>query len=432
MEYRAVGWDPVHSPDNEKIKSHVVNLGYVLNVIEDPAERVETLLDAYSITDKLLVVATLLTTTVTAKNLRPYKDGYLTGINTFQKYFEQAEIQQFLEDTLNTVATPVSPGIFYIFKDPVSLQVFLSNRSKRTINWEDINLRLFPSKEERRKVRHEKLYLEHKKLIDSFWERMIELGRLPADNEFADITGLRKFATPQFLRRLFIDKYGNETLVEAYNIRKNDIIVFLALSNFRRKIPFSHMPKNLQVDIKTFFSSYANAREESQKTLFLIGNPQFIAEACNTTDFGVLDEQALYIHSSLIPELSPILRIYVGCAELFYGDLEKVDIIKFHKESGKITLLLYDNFIDNPLPELYERIKIDLRNQKIFFFNHKSDTNQQVLYFKERYVSKDHTKRSEWVQFSKKILKLGIKPGVGYGPNKQEISSILMNNFKRC
>ncbi len=33
------GWDPAHYPQGEKTKSDIVNVGYVINVIEDPAER---------------------------------------------------------------------------------------------------------------------------------------------------------------------------------------------------------------------------------------------------------------------------------------------------------------------------------------------------------------------------------------------------------
>ena len=33
------GWDPVYRPDGEKTPADVVNLGYVINVVEDPEER---------------------------------------------------------------------------------------------------------------------------------------------------------------------------------------------------------------------------------------------------------------------------------------------------------------------------------------------------------------------------------------------------------
>jgi len=39
LGHNADGWDPVHRPDAAKREADVVNLGYVLNVIEDPAER---------------------------------------------------------------------------------------------------------------------------------------------------------------------------------------------------------------------------------------------------------------------------------------------------------------------------------------------------------------------------------------------------------
>src|ERR1051325_7490336 len=46
---RAEGWDPYYRPDVRRVVSDVVNLGYVLNVIEDPAERVEALKQAFGL-----------------------------------------------------------------------------------------------------------------------------------------------------------------------------------------------------------------------------------------------------------------------------------------------------------------------------------------------------------------------------------------------
>jgi hypothetical protein len=54
------GWDPVHAPDAPKQSADAVNLGFVLNVIEDPAERVEALLDAWHHTRRVLLVSTLI------------------------------------------------------------------------------------------------------------------------------------------------------------------------------------------------------------------------------------------------------------------------------------------------------------------------------------------------------------------------------------
>ena len=57
LGYDCVGWDPVHRPDGEKRPSDVVSLGYVVNVIEDPTERIETLKVAWDLARRVLIVA---------------------------------------------------------------------------------------------------------------------------------------------------------------------------------------------------------------------------------------------------------------------------------------------------------------------------------------------------------------------------------------
>src|SRR5262245_50442809 len=57
LGYDAAGWDPAHYPEGELRPSDVVNLGYVVNVIENPAERVQVLRRAWDLTRNVLVVA---------------------------------------------------------------------------------------------------------------------------------------------------------------------------------------------------------------------------------------------------------------------------------------------------------------------------------------------------------------------------------------
>ncbi len=387
LGYSCSGWDPVHKQDGKKTSSHVVNVGFVLNVIENPEERIEVLHDAYSLTKKLMVVTTLLTNDITSVNPTPFKDGFLTNRSTFQKYYEQSELQQFIEDTLNTSAVPAGPGVFYIFKDPVSAQSFLANRSRRKIDWESISLKLYPDRAERKRIVEELLIEQNEKLVKSFWDSMLELGRIPLQEEFERIPELTsKVSSAKRLRTIFIERYGADTIKKTYDMRRNDLLVYLALSNFRRKVPFMHLSKSLQTDIKTFFGSYKQGVEESMTTLFKIGDPDLITTLSESTPFGYHDHQALFIHKSLKDDLDPILRIYIGCAGLFYGDLDNADIIKIHKASGKVTLLIYDDFDGKDLPELHQRIKVNLKNQRIDFFNHKSKTNPQLLYNKDRYL----------------------------------------------
>ena len=53
----AEGWDPVYKPDGKLETKDIVNLGFVLNVIEDRAERDETLKAAYSYAKSFLITS---------------------------------------------------------------------------------------------------------------------------------------------------------------------------------------------------------------------------------------------------------------------------------------------------------------------------------------------------------------------------------------
>src|SRR5262245_49999313 len=51
------GWDPAFRPDAPRVEADVVNLGYVLNVIEHQEERGETLRAAWKLCRRLLAVS---------------------------------------------------------------------------------------------------------------------------------------------------------------------------------------------------------------------------------------------------------------------------------------------------------------------------------------------------------------------------------------
>ena len=80
---RCQGWDPVYAPDTERRRADVVNLGYVVNVIEDPQERAAALHNAWALTRQVLVVAARLSLEAPPTGQRPYRDGFLTQLGTF-------------------------------------------------------------------------------------------------------------------------------------------------------------------------------------------------------------------------------------------------------------------------------------------------------------------------------------------------------------
>ena len=355
------GWDPVHAPDLEKQTSDVVNLGFVLNVIENPAERIDTLLGAWQLARRVLLVSTLIAGQEAYDDVQAYGDGILTRRNTFQKFFEPAEIQSLLEDTLHTEAVPIGLGIYLVFRETADLHDFLASRARRFIDWESLSrklglLRALKSKRDP--------YDTHRELLDLFWESVLELGRIPRDEEFDLLTEVRQAcgSLPRALQ-LFIDRFGEPTFAAARQRRKEDMLVFIAAAQLRRKIPFNQLSLRLQRDLRSFFGSYANAEEKAREVMFAAGDSDELEIAVAQLGFGHLDEREGHftIHRSLLDELPVILRIYVECAARLYGNPREADLIKIHLHSRKLTFHYYRDFDATPLPELLTRIKIDLK-----------------------------------------------------------------------
>lgn len=61
---------------------------------------------------------------------QPYRDGYLTGRQTFQKYFTQNELKEFVESVLDTEVIAVGPGIMFVFADKGAELRFLYGRQR--------------------------------------------------------------------------------------------------------------------------------------------------------------------------------------------------------------------------------------------------------------------------------------------------------------
>jgi hypothetical protein len=122
------GWDPAYQPEAPRQEADVVNLGYVLNVIEDPEERAATLRTAWGLCRQLLAVSAQVLVAGGGKEPVEFGDGVLTGLGTFQKFYEQSELKTYLETQLQTEAIPAGIGTFYLFKDETRRQQFLANR----------------------------------------------------------------------------------------------------------------------------------------------------------------------------------------------------------------------------------------------------------------------------------------------------------------
>ena len=125
------GWDPAYFPDNERTPADIVNLGYVVNRDRKPGERADALRRAWALTRTVLVVSARLSLEAALNTLTPHTDGGITRRGTFQKFFEQQELREWIDAALGASSLPAGPGIFYVFRDPQQRQSFAASRYRR-------------------------------------------------------------------------------------------------------------------------------------------------------------------------------------------------------------------------------------------------------------------------------------------------------------
>jgi DNA phosphorothioation-associated putative methyltransferase len=432
MGFKSSGWDPVHAPDGHRQKAWAVNLGFVLNVIEDPTERIETLLAAWSLAENVLIVSTMVEGQEGYYGFkRSLNDGIVTVRSTFQKYFAQAELQMLIEETLHVDADAIGLGIFLVFRDARARQSFLFSRVQRDLQTTSVHCRIIrPPSLRKPRPGFAEIYAEHQALLDSFWLRFATLGRMPLASEFDQLEELiQKLGNPARVAKLLTDQFGVDVIDDSRSERTDDLLVYLALAQFRRTIPLRDLPESLQRDIKTFFGSYLVAQQRAKELLYSAGQPANIGKACEALIFGWNTADHYTIHRSLLDQLPPVLRVYVHCSSVIYGNPRDADLIKIHKHSGKVTLQFYQDFEGQMLPELKLRVKVNLRALRAQIFDHSEPPFRQLMPFKERFLGPGHSGLDAIEKFSRKLRRLGLTPEAAENGVSPEVMAAALRRF---
>ncbi|MCY3817821.1 MAG: DNA phosphorothioation-associated putative methyltransferase [Gammaproteobacteria bacterium] len=377
MGVDAAGWDPAFRPDDPRIPADIVNLGFVLNVIEDADERRGALQAAFALARQALVVSVMLGYQSKRAQFAGYRDGIITQRNTFQKYFAQDEFRAYVESTLGANAIPVAPGVCLVFRDPADEQLFLFARQQVRRDWRLLG-------RESGDAAVSRVIEDNRAHIDTYWLRALELGRPPAADECPAAQALA--ATLGSRRRVhhWVSRlYEAEQLEAAAVGRMEDLLVYFALGHFARRRPYGELPGRLQRDVAHFFGSITKARDAGKRALFAAGDAKRVAEAAlfchDELGIGRLAEtHHLTFHQSVLGECLPLVRVYVGCALQLFGDSTFVDLIKVHLHSRKVTFLVYDD-LESPSPSIVERIKVDLARLRVDYFDHVASGERQTL-----------------------------------------------------
>ncbi|MGB3654694.1 MAG: DNA phosphorothioation-associated putative methyltransferase [Rivularia sp. (in: cyanobacteria)] len=400
MKVRSAGWDPYYSPDAPLKPADVVNLGYILNVIEDTQERLCSLQNAWKLTKKVLIVAAqVLVSAPSSKNQIAYGDGVVTLRNTFQKYYEQGELKKYIDSSLEVDAVPVALGIYFVFRD---------EQEKENFRAEYYQTRIIAPRIYLATKKYEDCKIELAPLIKFYIKR----GRLPVQGELEPEIEEKILLEFSNIRRAFkvILQATDEAEWDAIAYRRSlDIQVYLALVQFKEERPrFSELPEKIRHDIKAFFGTYRDACEIADEKLFSLGQPEVIKAACKKSKIGKRTPSALYVHTTALGELEPLLRIYEGCASRVFGRPEETTLIKLHFNEPQISYLYYPDFDTDAHPALKAGLVIDLKTFKITRRDYSKRKNPPILHRKETFVSPKYHLYEEFAQLTQQEIAEGL------------------------
>lgn len=483
----ASGWDPGHAPEEPLVSADVVNLGYVINVIEDIAERRDVLKAAWKLAESVLIVSGRLDWDPDAGNGKPYADGILTSTGTFQKYYSPEELKAFIESTLGEQAITALPGTYYIFRNNSSAQAMLARASRRTsrprqgiaelLYTEQLDV-LAPIEawvEEHRKLpsvadiaggelavdafgsirsafavirratdtsrwigvdlgttkKSEQRFAEHLDDLQPLIDFVTERGRLPRTGELENEEALQEhFKSVRAAFSLIRRVTGADKWTEFEEEARHNFLVYCALSAFGGRPKMSDLPEDLQFDAKDLFGSYKNACIEADKLLYSIADMPKISAEIGRSEIGKKTPEALYVHVSAVDRLAPVLRVYQGAARTLTGNVDDASVIKMHRLKPQVSFLIYPDFDTDPHPAAEASVVARLGELRASFKNFAGQKNPAILHRKETFVAQDHPLYQKFARLTRQEEKAGLLNSSSIGRREQWDEALAEAGYK--
>lgn len=365
--YESSGWDLFYQPNNPFKKADIINLGYIINVIENVAERRETLLKAWALTQEVLIVAAQVLIDDRQKGFMVYGDGIVTERNTFQKYYDQEELKTYIENVLNQEAIPAGLGIYFVFRDKEKANNFRASRFHSRVRTPRV---LQPLKK----------FADYQELLTPLMNFYTERGRLPQKNELIQESQIKaEFRT---FRQAFkvVLQVTNESEWDAIaDRRRQDILLYLALSHFTTRPTIRQLSPVLKADIKELFGNYQAACFLADEMLITLRNLNIMKQICQELKVGKTFEKSYLVHLDMLDSLPTLLRLYEGCASRTIGRMEEGNLIRFYFNIPRISYLYVPDFETKKEPKLKTTMSIDLQDLRVQYRNYSHEQNAPII-----------------------------------------------------
>jgi DNA phosphorothioation-associated putative methyltransferase len=222
------------------------------------------------------------------------------------------------------------------------------------------------------------------------------------------------------------DVSADEAFAEAGRVRREDLLVHMALQQFPGSPKYRSLPRSIQADIKAFFGSQASALLEARQLLFSTGDIAGIRAdvevAAAAGSGGLRGANKFRFLSSTLPRLPARLRVLVGCAEVLQGGVLGCDLVDIDLKSPRVAMLTCDD-MEKPVPFIKERIKVDLGRLKVFADRREPETSP--VYFKSKFLPRDQAGRERQIEFESVLTATGLFETDAPEPKWSEVRAAL-------
>ena len=396
LGYTSSGWDPYYRPNAEIKSADIVNLGYIINVIEDIAERRQALIKAWELTREVLIVSAQILVDDRRRGLVAYGDGVVTNRNTFQKYYEQEELKLYIDQVLEVESIPAGLGIYVIFRHEAQAELFRASRIYSRLSTPSIQAQV-------------KNFDDYQELLTPLMDFYTKRGRLPVKGELASEAAIKaEFRSYQRAFKVIFQATDRAEWDAIAEKRRQDLLVYLALGKFSGRPTIRKLAPEIKADVKALFGSYKQACTIADLLLINVGDMKKIANLCQASKIGKQLNGAIAVHISALEKLPPLLRLYEGCASRNFYRLENANIIKIYYNKPKITYLVYPEFDIQAHPTLQATMEVDLHNLSVTYHDISDETNPLILHQKDTLVAPDYPSYQKFVRLTKKEQKSGL------------------------
>jgi len=389
MKINALGWDPYYFPDGRQDPADVVLLTYVLNVIEDPDERRETLLRAWELTRSALVVSARLTWEKGKVQGEELADGVLTSRRTFQHLFGASELRDFVQQATGVRCVSATPGVVYAFKEDTSRIAFLARRIVPDIDW-------LASEDSASAVA----------AVVDFTERR---GRLPQLEEMpGQLAELLAHLRGPDLQRLVRRSADPAKVAEGSKRSTLNTLLFLGVELFNGRGPFSSLPPAVQLDIRSCFTSYREACQRADRLLLKLRDDTYVRGAMRAATVGKLTPTALYVHRRAVGHMPTILRLYEHCAAIAAGHPAEWTVVKLRHQGRAASWLDYPEFDSDPHPKLNSSYSVEMTTLGTTYTSYAASANRPLLHRKHEFLAQDDPEVPKYRRLTEAEVRAGL------------------------